>query len=81
MNETTFVQQKLEANSLKEAIEELKDVVDRMEERLKIVETIVVPKNLKGDLEDVDGSIADVQKRLKALEENQRAILGIDDGK
>ena len=78
MNETTFVQERLDNNSLKQAIEELMKVVDSIDERLKKVEAYVLPKNLKGDLKDIDGSIADTQKRIKVLEENQKAILGIE---
>lgn len=77
MSETTYVTNALNDNRLKDAIDELSNVVDRLLDRLDKVEAMVGIKKRAQDIKDLDGSISDVQKRLDTLEDNQKTILGL----
>lgn len=78
MSETTYVNNHLNDNRLKEAIEELMNVVDQAMERISKIESVLGIEKVKNDIKDLDGSIADVQKRLDTLESNQKVILGVE---
>lgn len=79
MNGSMFIEIDINDGKLSSALEKVVEVLNNLDKRLiKIEETVFgkIPSKIETDINDLDGSVASVQKRLENLEINQRRILG-----